>query len=189
MAVDTIARMMALDAAQQGGSGTVDQTYTPTSENAQSGTAVAEALETIPSVTVDQTFDPVSANAQSGVAVQEALQNIPAPQYELKQVTNAVNFPANTQTGAIANLQPLESITSDKLYFLRVYYNGSYVLYPIQIGTSSSTATSVSCFDPNTGTFIASIKRSTLSSDNLLFQLTTTTPLAQILNIALFAYP
>lgn len=58
---------------EEGGGATVDQTYTPTSENAQSGTAVAEALETIPSVTVDQTFNGTSANAQSGVAVQQAI--------------------------------------------------------------------------------------------------------------------
>lgn len=44
MAVDQIARMMALDAAQQGGGGDVDQTYDPTSENAQSGVAVAQAV-------------------------------------------------------------------------------------------------------------------------------------------------
>lgn len=43
MAVDQIARMMALDAAQQGG-GDVDQTYDSTSANPQSGTAVAQAV-------------------------------------------------------------------------------------------------------------------------------------------------
>jgi hypothetical protein len=54
---------------EEGGGGTVDQTYDPESENAQSGTAVAEALQTIPTVTVDQTYDPESENAQSGVAI------------------------------------------------------------------------------------------------------------------------
>lgn len=44
MAVDQIARMMAMDAAEQGGGGDVDQTYDPTSENAQSGVAVAQAI-------------------------------------------------------------------------------------------------------------------------------------------------
>ena len=58
---------------EQGSGTTVDQTYTPTSENAQSGTAVAEALETIPSVTVDQVYDGTSANPQSGVAVAQAV--------------------------------------------------------------------------------------------------------------------
>lgn len=67
---DTINAIAGLDI---GGGGDVDQTYDATSENAQSGTAVAEALETIPSVTVDQTFDATSANAQSGVAVAQAV--------------------------------------------------------------------------------------------------------------------
>ncbi len=49
---------------------TVDQTYDPTSTNAQSGTAVAQAVAAIPSVTVDQTYDGTSANAQSGVAIE-----------------------------------------------------------------------------------------------------------------------
>lgn len=51
----------------------VDQTFDSTSANAQSGVAVQQALQTIPSVTVDQTFDGTSANAQSGVAVQQAI--------------------------------------------------------------------------------------------------------------------
>lgn len=54
----------------------VDQTYSPQSANAQSGTAVAQALQTIPSVTVDQTYDPTSANAQSGVAMAGVIGNI-----------------------------------------------------------------------------------------------------------------
>lgn len=51
------------------GGGDVDQAYDPTSENAQSGTAVAQALGTIPVVTVDQVYDSTSVNAQSGVAM------------------------------------------------------------------------------------------------------------------------
>ena len=76
MAVDQIARMMAMDAAKQGGDGDVDQTYDPTSENAQSGVAVAQALQTIPSVTVDQTYDGTSSNPQSGVAINSVIGNI-----------------------------------------------------------------------------------------------------------------
>jgi flagellar biosynthesis/type III secretory pathway M-ring protein FliF/YscJ len=55
---------------------TVDQTYNAQSANAQSGTAVAQALGTIPSVTVDQTYDSTSANAQSGVAIAGVIGNI-----------------------------------------------------------------------------------------------------------------
>ena len=51
----------------------IDQTYSPISENAQSGKAVAEALATIPEITIDQTYNAESENAQSGKAVAEAL--------------------------------------------------------------------------------------------------------------------
>ena len=59
-----------------------DQTYRPESENAQSGKAVAEALESIQFgeggiVAVDQTFNPSSESAQSGKAVAEAIKNTP----------------------------------------------------------------------------------------------------------------
>jgi hypothetical protein len=59
----------------------IDQTYRPESENAQSGKAVAEALESIQFgeggvVVVDQTFNPNSKNAQSGKAVAEAISGI-----------------------------------------------------------------------------------------------------------------
>jgi hypothetical protein len=46
---------------------TVDQTYKPNSENAQSGIAVAEAIES----KIDQTFIMGSTNAQSGEALAE----------------------------------------------------------------------------------------------------------------------
>lgn len=52
---------------------TVDQQYNAQSANAQSGTAVAEALGTIPSVTVDQIFNWQSANPQSGAAFESAV--------------------------------------------------------------------------------------------------------------------
>lgn len=81
----------------QGGGGTVDQTYDATSTNAQSGTAVAEAISgqascqlvegagidltesngsLVIAATVDQTYDATSADAQSGVAIAGALANI-----------------------------------------------------------------------------------------------------------------
>ena len=94
----------------------VDQTYSPNSENAQSGKAVAEAvsdkqdslvsgtnIKTInnqsilgsgnitieggSSITVDQTFNPESQNAQSGKAVAEAV----APKLELLGVYELQN--------------------------------------------------------------------------------------------------
>ena len=89
-----------------GSSVTVDQHYDANSENPQSGTAVAEALQTVPdelpsitgnagkvlkvnsgatgvewandgsSVTVDQTYNSTSSNAQSGTAVAEAISSL-----------------------------------------------------------------------------------------------------------------
>ena len=56
----------------------IDQHYDPESENPQSGTAVAEALETIGgggsgNTDVDQSYNPESENPQSGVAVAGAV--------------------------------------------------------------------------------------------------------------------
>lgn len=53
----------------------IDATYDPTSENAQSGVAVAEALQTVV-VPVDQAFSATSENAQSGKAVAGAFSNV-----------------------------------------------------------------------------------------------------------------
>lgn len=52
---------------------TVDQTYNASSTNAQSGTAVAQAIASVPTVTVDQTYASGSTNAQSGTAVAQAI--------------------------------------------------------------------------------------------------------------------
>jgi hypothetical protein len=60
---------------EQAQGATVDQQYNAQSANAQSGVAVAQALQTIPTVTVDQTYNSSSTNAQSGVAVAQALLN------------------------------------------------------------------------------------------------------------------
>ena len=51
---------------------TVDQTYSASSTNAQSGTAVAQAVASV-AITVDQTYNASSTNAQSGTAVAGAL--------------------------------------------------------------------------------------------------------------------
>lgn len=49
----------------------IDATYDPTSKNAQSGVAVAEALKTVV-IPVDQTYKPSSENPASGKAVKAA---------------------------------------------------------------------------------------------------------------------
>lgn len=54
----------------KGDNAVTDQTYDPTSENAQSGVAVAEAIES----NIDQSANATSRKAQSGFAVAEAVE-------------------------------------------------------------------------------------------------------------------
>lgn len=90
MAVDMIARRMALDAAQQGGTGdayTKAETDALLSGKANTASLAAVATSgsyndltnkpTIPAaVTVDQVYDGTSANPQSGVAIAGVIGNI-----------------------------------------------------------------------------------------------------------------
>lgn len=55
-----------------GGSGTVDQTYDPTSTNAQSGTAVAEALATVTVATDNSTISKNESNELQAIGLKEA---------------------------------------------------------------------------------------------------------------------
>ncbi len=57
----------------------VDQTYSATSENAQSGVAVAQALKTV-TINIDTTVEENSGNAVSGGAVYNAIKNIDVSQ-------------------------------------------------------------------------------------------------------------
>jgi len=142
---------------EQGGGATVDQTYTPTSENAQSGKAVAEALETIPSVTVDQTYNAQSANAQSGVAVAEAISAVPkitVNSYLNRNNANSSNppsnsaithrsggkriayctFQANAEAGTTANVssEPFEHwFGEEKILFALINMNGERYALPM----------------------------------------------------------
>lgn len=96
----------------EGGSGEVDQIFNPQSQNAQSGKAVAGALEGVSKVyvgsgdmpdgyniqidpsgevlVVDQTFSPTSGNPQSGKAVAEAIGNIEVVLDELHSYAQAL---------------------------------------------------------------------------------------------------
>jgi hypothetical protein len=106
----------------EGQGGTVDQTYDASSTNAQSGTAVAEAINgqascqlvegagidltesngsLVIAATVDQTYDATSADAQSGVAVAEALANIPTgPTYSPGTMIDLTNDQISVDTSA-----------------------------------------------------------------------------------------
>lgn len=62
----------ALKNIETGGGGTVDQTYDPTSENAQSGKAVAEAItQTVGDI--ETALDTIIAEQESIIAIQNAL--------------------------------------------------------------------------------------------------------------------
>ena len=81
----------------------IDQTYSSTSENAQSGKAVAEAIAQI-SVTdvieVDQTYSPESKNAQSGKAVAEAISQIEFPEMNITDIDQTYDQSSeNAQSG------------------------------------------------------------------------------------------
>lgn len=130
---------------EQGGGGTVDQTYTPTSENAQSGKAVAEALETIPSVTVDHTFDPTSANPQSGAAVQEAISSDKYLLSNIYRLTGIVisSLAEPNQTGRYVTncYYSVSKTNSESLpvgYYIGYTSNG---LVSIYVSTSASSST------------------------------------------------
>ena len=74
MAVDQIARMMALDAAQSGGGGAVQSDWNQSDDTADD---YIKNKPTIPAaVTVDQVYDGTSANPQSGVAINSVIGNI-----------------------------------------------------------------------------------------------------------------
>lgn len=83
-----------------GGGGIVDQDYDPTSENAQSGKAVTQAVDHARPI-VDQTFDDTSNNAQSGTAIGEFLWH----NYYTKEETNAIVGDIETALDSIIEIQ------------------------------------------------------------------------------------
>ena len=90
----------------------VDQDYNALSTNAQSGTAVAQAISAIPGVTVDQTYDATSANAQSGTAVAEAIATIPEPD----QHYGATSTNAQSGTAVAEAIAAIPEPTVDQSY-------------------------------------------------------------------------
>ena len=92
----------------------VDQHYDPDSPRAQSGTAVKEAIETVPELYIDQEFNGESENAQSGIAIQSALDSLEeeideklstkADQSDLDNLTEIVDDKADkTEVEAMIN--------------------------------------------------------------------------------------
>jgi hypothetical protein len=85
---------------------TVDQAYDATSENPQSGTAVAQAVEQAGG-TVDQSYNASSANAQSGTAVAEAVGTpvnlVQGSGITLTESSGSVTISANAQLPAYSD--------------------------------------------------------------------------------------
>ena len=131
------------------GGGDVDQTYDATSTLAQSGTAVAQALENI---VVDQTYNEVSSNAQSGTAVAQAIQAI-----EIPVVTDSVEAESSdalSSGGAYANLVRRlsdSSATGSTTQGVYVDANGQIQLCLAVTSTYNSQGT-----EPINGTALAS---------------------------------
>lgn len=76
MAVDQIARMMAMDAAQQGGGGGDSYTKAETDALLDGKADLVDGkvpAAQLPPYTVDQTYDATSTNPQSGAAVAQAV--------------------------------------------------------------------------------------------------------------------
>ena len=93
---------------------TVDQSYSASSTNAQSGTAVAEAIASIPGVTVDQSYSASSTNAQSGTAVAEAIASIPG--VTVDQTYDATSTNAQSGTAVAEALATVPTVTVDQTY-------------------------------------------------------------------------
>lgn len=142
---------------------TVDQTYNPQSDNAQSGKAVAEAISNAvlgeSGIVVDQTYSPESSNAQSGKAVTEGMSQV----YDLitteKQGVNLLNpdtFISGmmTPSGELRSMSslshtsvPIEVEAGD---IIRAYsWNGSNYCAPANIRTVTAYVNGV--VDPTLG--------------------------------------
>lgn len=93
----------------------IDQTGDPTSPRAQSGFAVAMAVDALIKIRTDQTYSPTSENAQSGIAVAEALATVEKP-WEL------------VEDFAITEENVNEDIVRINIPYARLPYKELYVL-------------------------------------------------------------
>lgn len=114
MAVDQIARMMAIDAAQSGGGDSYTKAETDELLDGKAdlidGKVPAAQLPNIPQVTVDQTYSASSTNAQSGTAVAQAVSTkvdkVTGKGLSENDYTNADKAKLDgIETGAEANVQ------------------------------------------------------------------------------------
>lgn len=98
----------------------VDQTFQPESKNAQSGTAVAEALTQV-KIDVDQTYDAESENAISGKGVAEALSNV---KIDVDQTYNAES--KNAQSGTAVAEAVKKKLGFDDINILAPFYTDNF---------------------------------------------------------------
>lgn len=116
----------------------VDQTYDATSTLAQSGTAVAQALE---GIVVDQTYDLTSSNAQSGTAVAEAIASVEIPLVIDSVVIDSTD--ALSSGGAYINLvRRLSDSSATGSTTQGVYVDANGQIQPCTAVTSSYSASS-----------------------------------------------
>lgn len=124
----------------EGSSVVVDQTFSSTSENPQSGKAVTEAIANLEEhidytfsnavlSKTDQTFDPTSANPQSGVAIEERLKS--------KVLLNTTLTEAQAGASAVSLAIPdWESLRKAKQWNIQIVfpYSGEYNANALSFG-------------------------------------------------------
>lgn len=124
-----------------GGGGTVDQTYNPTSENAQSGIAVAQAIANVPKLISIGTINSVNMGT---VAEQAITTSEPIRDYEFY----VVNLQVTTTMGSVEPVTDTVTITipiatgysAKSLYELRI---GDTHICDVRIRLSGSNNSSV----------------------------------------------
>lgn len=142
---------------------TVDQQYNAQSANAQSGTAVAQALGTIPTVTVDQTVNYLSTNPASSKAIND---------YGIIKNTSENSTSINQGSST--------SLSSTSINMLYDYPVGTLFLVTITNGTYCGSA-----IVPLSGTDAATSKNYYSPSIILLGQIANRTPLSSQYHIGL----
>lgn len=152
---------------EQGGGATVDQTYSPTSENAQSGVAVAEAIGTVPKITVNSTLNPNnrnSTNPPSNSAITHRSGG--------KRIAYCT-FQANAEAGTTANItsEPFERwFGEEKILFALINMNGERYALPMPFIGQNYYNYYFPFFDKS-GTFITSFRFYDSSSIQTLYKL------------------
>lgn len=152
---------------EQGRGTTVDQTYSPTSENAQSGVAVAEAIGTVPKVNVNSTLNKNNSNS-SNPPSNSAITHRSGG----KRIAYCT-FQANAEAGTIANVssEPFERwFGEEKILFALINMNGERYALPMPFIGQNYYNYSFPLFDKS-GSFITSFRFYDSGSIQTLYKL------------------